>query len=327
MTWRVRVCWWHRHQIQQLRIQAEEIKKLKAKQDTEERNEKQKILVVNGLEKENPTDHFIKIVKENLDIELKNTEFSLATKEFRKRTKKNEADRRNKSTSGNMSETPVDTKTVVTVNFASIWKKREVYSGRAGLRGTNIFLSEDLGASQRSLFFKCRELRRSKKIQSTWTQDLKIFVRDNNDQKIEINTEADLMMFTQPPPQSPLPLPLDQQPSSPLDTPIPRPSLTQSMWSNDSNSFHGFSREDLLGYHTNSPGNWQGLYFILSILTFHDCVFHVIALISLSITHVFTTRIMSAIICLCILPVCTGLGHLRPSTVRNGSPYQKTHHG
>ena len=56
---------------QQLRIQAEEIKKLKAKQDTEERNEKQKILVVNGLEKENPTDHFIKIVKENLDIELK----------------------------------------------------------------------------------------------------------------------------------------------------------------------------------------------------------------------------------------------------------------
>ena len=74
---------------QQLRIQAEEIKKLKAKQDTEERNEKQKILVVNGLEKENPTDHFIKTIKENLNIELKNTEFSLATKELRKRTKKN----------------------------------------------------------------------------------------------------------------------------------------------------------------------------------------------------------------------------------------------
>ena len=84
----------------------------------------------------------------------------------------------------------MDTKTVVTVNFASIWKKREVYSGRAGLHGTNIFLSEDLGASQHSLFFKCRERRCSKKIQSTWTQDLKIFVRDNNDQKIEINTEA-----------------------------------------------------------------------------------------------------------------------------------------
>ena len=109
---------------QQLRINAEEIKKLKAKQDTEERNEKQKILVVNVLEKENPTDHIIKIVKENLDIELKYTEFSLATKELRKRTKKNKADRRNKSTSGNTSETPVDTKTVVTVNFASIGKKR-----------------------------------------------------------------------------------------------------------------------------------------------------------------------------------------------------------
>ena len=85
---------------QQLRIQAEEIKKLKAKQDTEERNERQKILVVNGLEKENPIDHFIKIVKENLDSELKNREFSLATKQFRKRPKKQINIRQHKRDSG-----------------------------------------------------------------------------------------------------------------------------------------------------------------------------------------------------------------------------------
>ena len=42
-------------------------------------------------------------------------------------------------------------------------EKREVYDTRTGLRGTNVFLSEDLSAAQRTIFFKCRELRRNKK--------------------------------------------------------------------------------------------------------------------------------------------------------------------
>ena len=36
--------------------------------------------MVNGLEKENPTHLYIKTIKENLNIELKKTEFSLAKK-------------------------------------------------------------------------------------------------------------------------------------------------------------------------------------------------------------------------------------------------------
>ena len=170
-----------------IRIQADEIKRLIAKQDREDRKDKERTLIVQGLEKENPTEHFIKTVKEKLNIELKDTEFSLQTKEFRKRPKKNENTRTQNTTSGdsagNEKSPGIETKTVVTVTFSSIWKKREVYDTRTGLHGTNVFLSEDLSAAQRAIFFKCRELRRNKKIKSTWTQDLKIWIRDNNDKK------------------------------------------------------------------------------------------------------------------------------------------------
>ena len=200
----------------QIRMQAEEIRRMKTKQDREERSDRQKTIIVQGLEKENPTEHFLKTVKEKLDIDLKNTEFSLETKEFRKRTNKDEKTRRQNSTSGNSSgkeanqKSPIETKTVVTVTFSSVWRKREVYSTRAGLRGTNVFLSEDLSASQCAIFFKCRELRRKNKIKSTWTHDLKIWIRDNNDQKTEITTESDLDFIVSqseplPPPPPPLP--------------------------------------------------------------------------------------------------------------------------
>ena len=253
----------------QIRMQAEEIRRMKAKQDREERSDRQKTIIVQGLEKENPTEHFLKTVKEKLDIDLKNTEFSLETKEFRKRTNKDEKTRRQNSTSGNSSgkeanqKSPIETKTVVTVTFSSVWRKREVYSTRAGLRGTNVFLSEDLSASQRAIFFKCRELRRKNKIKSTWTHDLKIWIRDNNDQKTEITTESDLDFIVSqseplPPPPPPLP-PTDTRtvPETPYTTPRPSPARSLS-WSEESlDSFHGFGTEASLG---NLPSNPYWLY-------------------------------------------------------------------
>ena len=111
----------------QIRIQADETKRIKAKQDREERKDKERTLIVQGLEKENPTEHFIKTVKEKLDIEFKDTEFSLQTKEFRNRPKKNEKTRTRNTTSGDLAgneKSPIKTKTVVTVTFSSIWKKK-----------------------------------------------------------------------------------------------------------------------------------------------------------------------------------------------------------
>ena len=88
----------------------------------------------------------------------------------------------------------------MTVTFSSIWKKGS-YILRG--QGSNIFLSEDIGATQHAIFFKCRELRCEKNSKSTWTEDLRIWIRGNNDQKTEITTEADLNFLIPPPPPPP----------------------------------------------------------------------------------------------------------------------------
>ena len=147
------------------------------------------------------------------------------------------------------------------MTFSSIWKKREVYDTRAGLHGTN-------SATQRAIFFKCRELRRNKKIKSTWTQDLKIWIRENNDKKNEITTEDDLNFLVVSQSQ-PLPPPnMDNRtiPETPYTT--PRPSPVRSLWSQDSSgSFHGFSNTDSLG---NLPRNWLCIDPHISCFHFHS---------------------------------------------------------
>ena len=106
-------------------------------------------------------------------------------------------------------------------------------------------------------------LRRKNKIKSTWTHDLKIWIRDNNDQKTEITTESDLDFIVSqseplPPPPPPLP-PTDTRtvPETPYTTPRPSPARSLS-WSEESlDSFHGFGTEASLG---NLPSNPYWLY-------------------------------------------------------------------
>ena len=67
----------------------------------------------------------------------------------------------------------------VLISFNNIWKRRDIYRQRVqSLKNTGLFLCEDLPREQMSLAYLAREIKRKGKINSTWTQDWKIMVKD-----------------------------------------------------------------------------------------------------------------------------------------------------
>jgi hypothetical protein len=81
----------------------------------------------------------------------------------------------------------------VTVKFRNIWKRREVWDSRLKLKGSDIFLSDDLNKDQSKLFYQCRMHRKERKIISTWTNGNKLYVKvKEGDEPILISSEADL---------------------------------------------------------------------------------------------------------------------------------------
>lgn len=260
-----------RAQDAQLKAYANERKKEKETQvkHVMRSPEKLKTIMVEGLDDSNPTADFIKTVKDNLDITISGKDFSLKTMQIRKKPKRDGNTRRTTSGSGSSGvnnrniasdgETNM-IKKLSSVQFSSLWIKRQIYAARGRLRGTNVFLSEDLDVTQHALLFKCRELRRQNKIKTAWSQDLRLYVRLLNDEKREIFTEADLAPFA---PASSAPDPTQRIPNPPpppevrsttfvAETPYstPRPAPTETLrlstldasTSDSESSFIGFDR-------------------------------------------------------------------------------------
>ena len=117
---------------QQLKSQAEQIKELQTKKENEDKREQQKRLIITGLNEEEPKKHFIATVKEKLNIDITETDFSLETKEIRILPRQNENARQSTSGSTGNEATNImeQRKKIVTLNFASTWKKREIYAAR-----------------------------------------------------------------------------------------------------------------------------------------------------------------------------------------------------
>ncbi len=86
-------------------------------------------------------------------------------------------------------------KPVIIVEFYNFWVRRQVYAAKKGLKGTGVFLSEQLPKETNILFYKYRQLRKDNKIKAAWTHELKITVKSNQGTNIKINTEADLKQF------------------------------------------------------------------------------------------------------------------------------------
>ena len=77
-------------------------------------------------------------------------------------------------------------------SFANIWRKREVWSKRRSLKGTNIFLNEDLTKEDSSLLYECRQLKKQRLIKHCYSNDMVVYVLTNQGTEIPIKSSSDL---------------------------------------------------------------------------------------------------------------------------------------
>ena len=74
----------------------------------------------------------------------------------------------------------------VKISFFDERLKEEVYGRRIRLKGTDIYISEDLTLKQSTLAFEARQYARSKPNSTTWTSDGTIFLKDAIEEKPRI---------------------------------------------------------------------------------------------------------------------------------------------
>ena len=67
------------------------------------------------------------------------------------------------------------------------------YDRRSNLKGTQVFMSEDLSKQDAKLFYLARQLKKNKVIFDTWTRGNRIFVKKYRlHNSVQINSEKEL---------------------------------------------------------------------------------------------------------------------------------------
>ena len=93
----------------------------------------------------------------------------------------------------------------IIVKFATYCARRKMYKARPTTkdRGSKgVFLNEDLIRARSRLLFNAHNLVKSHRIQSAWSSDGTILIRDNDDRIHRILTENDISKFNNPQPKS-----------------------------------------------------------------------------------------------------------------------------
>jgi hypothetical protein len=80
---------------------------------------------------------------------------------------------------------PFSTKTIgrnnsILIHFESVWDKRKLYAARLKLKDhgfENLFISEDLLKTQSEIFFHCRQARKMNLVQSTWSFNGSVYLK------------------------------------------------------------------------------------------------------------------------------------------------------
>jgi hypothetical protein len=173
---------------------------------------------------------------------------------------------RNDATNNRGQQQSMDTMTPprFLVTFRSVWDVQIVYNQRLQrLQGKNIFISEDLNPKEARLFYKARQLKKSKIAQTAWTQDGRVYIRREFGQDpIELYEEHPLLnnlenKFTVTPavqsspiiPASPLPISstspifIPQSPSSSSSLNLNKENPPKSSSSSSTHSHDGINHE------------------------------------------------------------------------------------
>ena len=91
----------------------------------------------------------------------------------------------------------VSPKREIIVKFTNSSACLKVLKGRAQLRSekSRVFINEDITQSRKLVAFECRGLRKANLIKKTWVYAGKIYIQDNNDKKLRIDTVKDVEAF------------------------------------------------------------------------------------------------------------------------------------
>ena len=81
------------------------------------------------------------------------------------------------------------------VKFLNYGSREKVLKGRSKLKGSGIYINEDLTKSRSEIASKCKSLKKEKKITNTWIRDGTIFVKRIDDRVIRINSSRQLSLF------------------------------------------------------------------------------------------------------------------------------------
>ena len=83
----------------------------------------------------------------------------------------------------------------VIVRFANRKSKVKAMMNARKLKGTNVYINEHLTKKNAELAKTARDLRTAGKINSTWTRDCKIFVKDNDGKVSLVKDNSDFDQF------------------------------------------------------------------------------------------------------------------------------------
>ena len=192
---------------------------LQQKVGIQERNERLKHLKVTGLQGTNPMElanNFVNLAKTSLALQLSTDEFAVRMSV----------------------KMPARSATIV---FSNYWKRTMCYDRRTQLKGSNIFITEDLNPEESKLFYECRQLRKRRIIQNTWTRNNKIYIRRSfNSDSQQIDKISDLDQLNLDPQPTAIPRTDTNSPSTSMNG---QPIATSSAISTRS-SYHSLSDKD-----------------------------------------------------------------------------------
>ena len=166
-----------------LQDQQKKITTCEVKSGQWEKDKRQNVLRVVGLDYGKKGDEdFVKIIKEKMNINLNANDYIIGDVGVNKATQSRPNDQENN-------------KNVKLITFYNIWKKRELYYQRSTLKGTNIYMNEELNKEEQGIFYQCRKMKKEGMIAATWTKNLNIICKNNENEFITISTYEQLKEF------------------------------------------------------------------------------------------------------------------------------------
>lgn len=178
-----------------LKSHQEQIANLTSQKPSKEKSEKYQNLIISGLKgkPENSYQILHKFFTDKMKVPIQQSEICV---KLLNKSSPNQLQQRFPDST--LEDSPIhgsqnsehDLKLLCT--FTNIWRRREIWSKRTMLKGSKIFLSEDLPKADSSLLFECRQLKRQKIIKLCFSNDMAVYIRTHQGRDINVKTMADL---------------------------------------------------------------------------------------------------------------------------------------